>query len=103
MILWHLFKATTHSGYNGAGISLYANSYIILQANSTLEITNNLAENLGGGIYVANDQLRSKNGIAFCFITLQGERAKIILTGNQAKITGAELYGGHIDECATID
>ena len=92
-----------NSGYDGGAIALYANSYITVQANSTLEITNNTAANFGGGIYIAGDQLMTIDGVSFCFILLQDESAKIILNRNQAKITGAELYGGDISTCATND
>ena len=74
-----------------------------MQANATLEITHNTANDIGGGIYVAKEHWNSTiSFIGFCFITLQGESAKILLSGNQAKITGAELYGGHIDRCTQI-
>ena len=96
-----------NSGYNGGAIALYGNSYIIVKANSTLEITNNTADNFGGGIYVAKDPWAIDRGlhgyVNFCFINFQGESSKIILYGNQAKITGAELYGGDIDICHPID
>ena len=92
-----------NSGYNGGAIALYGNSFIIVEAYSTLEITNNTAENFGGGIYVRKENWNPDIGyFTFCFISLQGESAKIILSGNQAKITGAELYGGDIDTCTQV-
>ena len=91
-----------NSGYNGGAIALYGNSYIIVQANSTLEITNNTAENFGGGIYVTKEHWNDIGLISYCFVSLQGESAKVLLFGNQAKMTGAELYGGDIDTCTQI-
>ena len=109
MILWHFFQGhntfTNNSGANNGGaIALYGKSYIVVQANSTLEITNNTANNLGGGIYIAEEQWSTTDeSINFCHINLEGDSAKIILNGNHAEITGAELYGGHIDSCTSTD
>ena len=44
---------SNNSVVNGGGIALYGKSYIIMESDCRLEIINNTADELGGGVFVA--------------------------------------------------
>ena len=44
---------SNNSAVNGGGIALYGKSYIIMEKGSRLEIINNTADELGGGVFAA--------------------------------------------------
>ena len=79
-----------NSAVNGGGISLFGNSYIIMENGSRLEIINNTADELGGGVFAA---LRYPPTLLFkCFIRMSGEKVTIHFEGNKAGCTGSDLY-----------
>ena len=84
-----------NSAVNGGGISVYGNSYIFLDANSTLLIINNTANHFGGAIYVSQEQ----HFFRWCFMQSDYPFPEIRIEGNIAGYTGANLYGGNIDTC----
>ena len=53
---------------NGGAITLLDNSYLILFENTTLNFTQNSADNKGGALYVDKDDQRSFTSNRFCFI-----------------------------------
>ena len=85
---------SNNSAVKGGGIALYGKSYIIMENGSRLEIINNTADELGGGVFAALQYpptLYSKQ-LNICFIQIFGERATIHLEGNKAGFTGSDLY-----------
>ena len=48
---------SNNSAINGGGIAMYGNSLIFLRLRSRLEIINNTADELGGGVFVVKRYL----------------------------------------------
>ena len=46
---------TNNSGVNGGGMALYSSSFIVLDASTSVQISNNSAAMFGDGIYVSQD------------------------------------------------
>ena len=91
---------SNNSAINGGGIALYGNSLISLEYRFRLDIINNTADQLGGGVFVDRRYgywwLTREN---FCFIWRLHEQTSIYFEGNEAGYTGSDLYGGMLDQC----
>ena len=59
---------SNNSAINGGGIALYGNSVIFLAPRLRLDIINNTADELGGGVFV--DQRQSATSENLCFIQI---------------------------------
>ena len=88
----------------GAGIFLYA-TYVSLKPNTHLYFEDNYAEEVGGAMYI-NDEEKFLKGYPCLFypmlpVDLQLENAniRIYFVNNTAGIAGSALYGGNIDTC----
>ena len=81
---------SNNSAVNGGGIALYGKSYIIMENGSRLDIINNTADELGGGVFVALRYPPTR--LTYCFIHVSGARKTIHLEGNKAGCTGSDLY-----------
>ena len=88
----------------GAGIFLYA-TYASLKPNTHLYFEDNYAENVGGAIYIDDEQTFVKGYLCLLYpmlpMDLQLENANISISfvNNTAGIAGSALYGGYIDTC----
>ena len=63
---------TNNSGTNDGGMALYSSSFIVLDASTNLQISNNFAAMFGGGIYVSQDIIYyytppTRWVVTFCF------------------------------------
>ena len=93
-----------NSGVYGGGIALYGSSYLVMKKDSVLNFTNNRAEKSGGAIYVSQDEawILSNSTVLKedCFIQLLDNLSTTIyFSGNKAKDSGSDLYGGNVDTC----
>ena len=79
-------------GYNGGGVALYGKSKVSVTDNTVLHFEDNVAENVGGGLYT---QLGVQSR-THCFLILFGT---IEFRNNSAKKAGRDWYGGHLDTC----
>jgi predicted outer membrane repeat protein len=86
-----------NKAFNGGGMGLYQDSNMLLSNNATLKIENNVAENLGGGIYVEFVQ-----GTLYydCSISFNDKSAVIEFNNNSAKAAGNDIYGGNLYTCS---
>ena len=80
---------SNNSAANGGGIALYGKSYIIMKSGSRLEIINNTADELGGGVFSA---LYPPTLLYTFFVKSTGEKVTIHLEGNKAGCTGSDFY-----------
>ena len=93
---------SNNSANTGGGISVIGNSYIFVDTDSTLEIINNTAYNLGGGIFVQKIIQTESWVNDYCFLQLSfSVNPKVVFHGNRAELAGADLYmyGGSIETC----
>ena len=90
---------SNNSAINGGGIAMYGKSVIFLRAGSTLKIVNNTADELGGGVFVAQ---RNSAKVENCFIQDAFTAQTINFQGNKAGYTGSDLYGGSVDHCVDV-
>ena len=93
-----------NSAIRGGGLALYGNSYLFMRKDSMLNFTNNKAEKTGGAIFVSKDENRISSLVPIlpedCFIQLpDNSTSSIYFSGNEAKESGSDLYGGNIDTC----
>ena len=92
-----------NKAYNGGGIGLYQNSYIYLQKDATLVFEDNLATNLGGGLYVKPAETIFYTGNEeVCFLSWHDTGSSLRFNNNSAKTAGNDLYGGNLYTC-TVD
>ena len=88
----------------GAGIVLSL-SYAFLQPNTHLHFEDNYAEEVGGAMYI-NDQEVTRQGYPCFFypilpvdLRLENANVKMYFVNNTAGIAGSAIYGGYIDNC----
>ena len=92
-------------GNNGGGLSIYGNSFFVLQFPVFINFSDNHAINFGGGIYVDEKSYFSE----YCFFQIVGlpsssqlSAESVLFTGNTADLAGSVLYGGRIDGCQLL-
>ena len=97
---------TNNTGLNGGGMALYSSSFIVLDALTRLQISNNSAAMFGGGIYVSQDIISyrtspSRIAFAFCFASSISKHDQPLLefTGNKANNSGQDMYGAYVTAC----
>ena len=87
-----------NTGFNGGGLAMYGNSYLMFHKDSILNFTNNSAKHRGGAIFV-DTQLE----FAPCFFQYSDDTlpqsVKVRITGNKANKAGTVLFGGDINKC----
>ena len=84
-----------NKAFNGGGIALYLDSKMLLLHKATLKIENNIAENIGGGIFVEVQSIFYHD----CSISFDDESAVIEFSNNSAKAAGNDIYGGNLYTC----
>ena len=85
-----------NTGYNGGGMSIYGNSQLTINHNtSTLHLEENLARNLGGGMYVDMEER------TWCWfdVGLGLVWGTIVFNNNCARTAGNDIYGGSLQKC----
>ena len=87
-----------NTGFNGGGILLCANAVMFLTKGVQVNITNNRAQNYGGGIYA---EYECSEAIAPCFYGTETKDESVFLIDNTANNAGDAVYGGSIDNCFT--
>jgi predicted outer membrane repeat protein len=87
-----------NTGFNGGGVLLCANSVMFITKGVQMSITNNQAQNYGGGIYA---EFECSQAIAPCFYGTETKNKSVFLVNNGAKKAGDAIYGGSIDHCFT--
>ena len=95
-----------NSGYEGGGIVLCEASYMILDPNTTVTISNNHARFTGGGIFAEARCLQIQ---PLCFYQINGasqeninetlKTTQVVMVNNTAKFAGSQLFGGTVDNC----
>ena len=85
-------------GFNGGGLLLCANAVMFLTKGVKVYITNNRAQNYGGGIYA---EYECSEAIAPCFYGTETDIESVFLIDNNASNAGGAVYGGSIDHCFT--
>ena len=95
-----------NSGYEGGGIVLCEASYMILDPNTTVTISNNHAQFTGGGIFAEARCLQIQ---PLCFYQINGasqeninetlKTTQVVMVNNTAKFAGSQLFGGTVDNC----
>ena len=90
-----------NKAYNGGGLGLYWSSSVKFEDYARLIFENNLAENVGGGLYVKRtEEVRYyEMGKNPCFIEAYGNGVALVFNNNSAKIAGNDLYGGKLYMC----
>ena len=93
-------------GINGAGMTLFESSYIVLTKNTSISFFNNKALHFGGGIFIATEYFRE---IPLCFFQFDTRKEKncmknsksvhITMINNTADSGGSHIYGGNLDNC----
>ena len=83
---------SNNSAVNGGGIALYGNSYIYIKTGSRLDIINNTADELGGGVFIGQ-RVYSATRPTHLLPLIIADRERIHLEGNKAGYTGSDLYG----------
>ena len=90
---------------NGGGLVLGENSQMYLKPHTNITFTGNHAQNVGGGIYVEDENFLQ---LPLCFfeldlsITLNRtllDTVAIVMTNNTADQAGSALYRGSVDHC----
>ena len=79
-------------------MSLYGHSYITVNHESALVFEDNIARNLGGGMYVQVKEQPDHR----CWFMVGGppdQWGSIIFTNNTAVRAGNDIYGGSLDKC----
>ena len=99
MYLRGLIKIRGNKGYNGGGLALFDSSVLFFSDDLSLFVEDNLAENVGGGLYVQVDCA------TVCSIITEDERAHVRdyfveFKNNLAKTAGNDWYGGHFYVCS---
>ena len=100
----NLFKG--NKAYNGGGMALYWECEIYLMQDAQLVFEDNVADNLGGGLYIK----RSDSGVVEqynnfeCFFyppIIKGApyQFNFVFGNNSAKIAGNDMYGGDLYRC----
>lgn len=95
-----------NKAYNGAGLSLYGDSYLYLHLLSITKFVKNQAENTGGGIYVARTtETIERSHCFFQFYDIVGYyifnnlQVTLLFSNNSAKLSGNDVFGGRFSTC----
>ena len=112
MIFKEMNTFSNNNGTLGGAIALYVNSRIYLMPDSHLNITDNHAKILGGGIYVTSIAYFYLDPLCFYQVKLGDEsentvnqtalQPQVYMEGNTANIAGGTIYGGCVDSCVQI-
>ena len=89
-----------NTGYNGGGMSIYGNSLLVINLNtSTLLLEDNFAQNVGGGMYVDVEER------TLCWFDVGYPPAWgiIVFNNNSAATAGNDIYGGSLQKCKYTD
>ena len=90
---------------NGGGLVLGENSQMYLKPYTNITFTGNHAQNVGGGIYVEDENFLQ---LPLCFFELDFsitinktllDTVAVVMTNNTAEEAGSALYGGSVDHC----
>ena len=88
-----------NTGIDGGGLSMYGESYLVLNENSFLVFTNNSAIR-GGAIFVETNSQLAKSACFFQFSDYKYQNEiKATFSGNNATVAGSVLFGGETDDC----
>ena len=102
---------TNNSGVNGGGMALISNSFVVLDASTHLQFSNNSTAKFGGGVYVSQDIIGFMDGNplsyaeAYCFASSISEndvQPRLEFTGNKANASGQIVYGAYLSACSPI-
>ena len=96
-----------NTAYDGGGIFMITNSFLLLQSNALLSFVNNHATNNGGAINVVQTVLKSSEtrNIAYCFYQLLDTVTQkyFYFENNTAGRAGTVIYGGATSSCVGND
>ena len=102
IVLQRDITLTNNTGFNGGGVTVISNSFLILTSQTNLQVTNNTAKNFGGSFYVCQGMFGVTQGLqTYCFAVFAESKSKVVinLARNRASATGQNLYGGYLDVC----
>ena len=95
-----------NTGYNGGGLALYSDSFLVFRETCFLNFTNNKARHKGGAIYVSEKHI-THNIIVPCFFQYSNftlpKMPKAFFSGNTADTAGTVLFGGEISTCISYN
>lgn len=90
-----------NSAYNGGGLALYGQSFVYFKPNTSFRLIDNVAGNVGGGIYVAKTFDSTVKTQCFFQFTDVYNTASVDFRNNSAGLAGNDLYGGSLETCLT--
>ena len=93
-----------NSALRGGALAFYSGSLVVIEENTRVLFENNVADLVGGAIYV-------EQGPSFqffemdCFFLIVGDGAlshqkSLVFKNNTARYGGDDLYGGNLDSCS---
>ena len=90
-----------NSAYNGGGLALYGQSFLYLKPNTSIRLIDNVAGNVGGGIYVSKTFDSTIKTQCFFQYSDTYDTLSIDFRNNSAGLAGNDLYGGSLETCLT--
>ena len=96
----------------GAGLGIYANSYVLVHEGSNISFVNNVARRKGGAVYVENLYSVPSNLANICFFQYLSTRGNldeighinvnVLFANNSAGEAGNSIFSSLIDECSWL-
>ena len=96
----------------GAGLGIYANSYVLVHEGANISFVNNFARRRGGAVYVENLYSVPSNLANICFFQYLSPRGNlddveridvnILFANNSAGEAGNSIFSSLIDECSWL-
>ena len=96
----------------GAGLGIYANSYVLVHEGANISFVNNVARRRGGAVYVENLYSVPSNLANICFFQYLSPNGNLDETGlidvnvlfanNSAGEAGNSIFSSLIDECSWL-
>ena len=87
-----------NTSIDGGGLAMYGGSYLVFNEHSTLNFTNNSAQQRGGAIFVDTVPTSRSCFFQYSDYTLP-QSVKVTITGNNAGTAGTVLFGDDISKC----
>ena len=108
IVFWGTNKLSHNNGTFGGAIALYGTAIMHLMSDTRLNITDNHAEYMGGGIYVSSIANFYIDSPCFYQVSFDDNSANhnqstltpsVYMEGNTAGTSGGTIYGGNMDSC----
>ena len=106
------FEFIDNYATTGAGLGIYANSYVLVHEDTNISFVNNVARRRGGAVYVENLYSVPSNLANICFFQYLSSKGNLDDTGridvnvlfvnNSAGEAGNSIFSSLIDECSWL-